>query len=117
MRQVAGEWRPARRRRRRCPHEPTQGETALTPVTHRPSSHIPWSARCRPKGTRLLIELLEDRTLLSVSGPLDLNVLAANPYDPATILVRFQSEATRPEAGDILSGTTLGPELPLVPGL
>ncbi len=85
--------------------------------------------------SRLHLEALEDRTLLSGGGLAslaDLSALAIDPcaYDPSAILVRFRSEAVGlsaatqaltaadlPIAADILSGTQIERAFRVVPGL
>lgn len=73
--------------------------------------------------TNLLIEVLEDRNLLSVNP---LNPRLAPPpgdssstdYEPDSILVRFQpGVATALRGANFLPGTDLQPEISLVPGL
>jgi serine protease len=61
------------------------------------------------------LELLEDRTLLS--GVLVGSDLPIPEYDPSRILVRFRLNARVPDGPRILPGTTIGPEIALVPGL
>jgi subtilisin family serine protease len=70
----------------------------------------------------LLVELLEDRSLLSAPAP-GLETAAAasdsNPlgYDPSSIVVRFRAEPTN-SAFTVLAGTQIDPErVTLVPGL
>lgn len=65
------------------------------------------SARA-PKA-RLGVEALEDRQLLSASG--------ASGYASSEILVRFKKDAPALVGSQILSGTTIGPSIGLVPGL
>ncbi len=63
---------------------------------------------------RLLIERLEERSMLSASSSLP----AAQPaYDPSSILVRFQNEDKVPNVAALLPGAVLEAELSLVPGL
>ncbi|HEV3204779.1 MAG TPA: S8 family serine peptidase, partial [Gemmataceae bacterium] len=64
-----------------------------------------------------MLELLEDRTLLSGAALADFSSLVSKPnsYELDSILVRFRSEPTRPAAA--LAGTALDPEIPLVPAL
>jgi subtilisin family serine protease/subtilisin-like proprotein convertase family protein len=70
----------------------------------------------------LLLELLEDRTLLTgkpVAAGLDFSALTVEPsaYHPSEILVRLRPDAPVLDGSELLAGTTLGSELPLVPGL
>jgi VCBS repeat-containing protein len=67
---------------------------------------------------RLFLESLEHRCLLAVTG-LSWPEFAIHPeiYDSSRILVRFKPEATDVAASGVLSGTRLGAEIDLVPGL
>src|SRR5262245_60523112 len=79
--------------------------------------HSTW--RRKPLKIRLLLELLEDRSLPSstpLSTVVNLPALTPDPgaYDPQTILVRFRPGAAHAAA---LDGTSLGKDFSLVPGL
>jgi len=73
---------------------------------------------------RLFLEILEDRTLLSLISSFALSKTGdwANPpaqpgdFDPSTILVRFKPGVPASARAGFLQGTTLGREIPLVPG-
>ena len=61
----------------------------------------------RARKANLAIESLEDRQLLT----------AAPSYVPTDILIQLKVGATTPTAAQVLPGTTIGPEITLVPGL
>jgi subtilisin family serine protease len=67
---------------------------------------------------RLVLEALESRHLLAVTG-IDFPDLPVDPglYDPSSILVRFQPGTPGLVNSDILPGSGLGPPIDLVPGL
>jgi subtilisin family serine protease/subtilisin-like proprotein convertase family protein len=75
----------------------------------------------RPVSQPLVLEALEDRTLLSVTTTpvLDLNGLTVNTnqYSATDILVRFQVPPGSSGGPALVAGTTLASPLPLVPGL
>ncbi|HTU91958.1 MAG TPA: S8 family serine peptidase, partial [Gemmataceae bacterium] len=74
----------------------------------------------RPSRQPLMLEVLEDRTLLSASPTtiLDLNGLTgnANQYSSTDILVQFQGTPGTPGGPAVVAGTTLGSQLPLETG-
>lgn len=77
------------------------------------------SFRHRLAKSRLMVEVLEERTLLSVAHPQIMDA-SSTDYDPATILVQFRDHTNAPVSGSqILPGTEVGPALAplLVPGL
>lgn len=67
------------------------------------------ATRVRAPLARLGVEALEDRQLLSASG--------MSGYASNEILVRFKANAPALVGSQILSGTTIGPAIGLVPGL
>src|SRR5579871_416457 len=75
----------------------------------------------RPNQRPLGLETLEDRTLLNAAPTtvLDLNGLSVNQsaYSAHDILVRFQTPPGSPNGSAIVAGTSLGSQLPLVPGV
>src|SRR5262245_36599335 len=69
---------------------------------------------------RLTVETLEDRTLLSSSGLMDLSTFQVNPalgIDPNHILVQFRTPNAEALSQALLPGSQLGPVMELVPGL
>ncbi len=69
---------------------------------------------------RLAVENLEDRTLLSSSGLMDLSTFRVDPalgIDPNHILVRFRAQNQEAISRAILPGSQLGAVMELVPGL
>jgi VCBS repeat-containing protein len=76
------------------------------------------SASPRAAIRRLVVEILERRHLLAVTG-IDLTELAVNPelFDSSRILVRFKPDAPELAGSAILAGTEFGATIDLVPGL
>src|SRR5579875_771690 len=74
----------------------------------------------RPDRQPLMLEVLEDRTLLSTTPTtiLDLNGLSvdSSKYSSTDILVQFQGTPGTPGGPAIAAGTTLGNALPLATG-
>ena len=75
-----------------------------------PTSHsLRGSNKLRARKAKLFIETLEERQLLSASP--------AYPIAPSDILIQLKAGAPTPLGSQVLAGTTVGPEIALVPGL
>jgi subtilisin family serine protease len=77
----------------------------MLPTTH----SLRGSNKLRARKANLSIETLEDRQLLSASP--------AYPIAPTDILIQLKAGAATPVGSQVLAGTTVGPEIALVPGL